>query len=236
MSQLSTVPQPAWSVSWKTAAWCHDRPWVSRRSRLLWHCGTCRCSALKCTPLGMFQNKYSETDSTDPNRFQQVKRGREFVPTFLGGHWPARATLLSEPICHMPSPNLVSTGINQGNHDLAVVLSQNGKYKMLFSAGCCTLRTHFSPPFWIRLGNRFDCIYIDQATADSVWHVATLCFGCHRKMWPKRVNQIKPAAHQLTILSLRRPCIGCHSCRHCALFSATVARDEGMHTSTASQT
>ena len=93
-------------------------------------------------------------------------------------------------------------------------------------------------PFWIRLGNRFDCIYITiitQATADSVWHVATLCFGCHRNMWPKRVNQIKPAAHQLTILSLRRPCIGCHSCRHCAFFSARQqARDEGMHTSTAS--
>ena len=83
-------------------------------------------------------------------------------------------------------------------------------------------------PFWIRLGNRFDCIYITiitQATADSVWHVATLCFGCHRNMWPKRVNQIKPAAHQLTILSLRRPCIGCHSCRHCAFFSASQSRE-----------
>ena len=43
--------------------------------------------------LGCLKSKYSETDSTDPNRFQQVKRGREFVPTFLGGHWPARASL-----------------------------------------------------------------------------------------------------------------------------------------------
>lgn len=110
-------------------------------SRLLWHLHL----QIFCSGghhLGCFKtNKYSETDSTDPNRFQQVKTGREFVPTFLGGHWPARATLLSEPICHMPSPNLVSTGIN---HDLAVVLSQNGKYKIIFSAGCCTLRTHFS--------------------------------------------------------------------------------------------
>lgn len=87
---------------------------------------------------------------------------------------------------------------------------------IVFSAGCCTLRTHFSAMCRIGSGLAAGLIYITRATADS-FRVACGCFGCRRKLWSNRLNWIKPAAHQLTILTLRRPCIGFHSCRHCAL-------------------